>query len=85
MAKKLNGVNMQTRLESFIEANVNTFVGFLVSWITAYFVLPLFGMKKSVVSSFEITVIFTFLSIARNYIIRRIFNGKEKGTKRKSG
>ena len=80
MEKKLNGASMssksssQSRLESFIEANVNTFAGFFISWATAYLVLPLFGMQKSITDSLEITTIFTSISIARNYFIRRMFN-----------
>lgn len=37
-------------------------------------VLPWFGFKVSVSQAFNIGVIFTFISIARSYILRRLFN-----------
>ena len=66
---------MQTRKQSFIEANINTFAGFLISLLIAYTVLPLYGMEQSFNYSLQITLIFTIASIARNYLIRRYFNG----------
>ena len=65
---------MQSRKHSLIEAFVNTAVGFCLSCFVAYAVLPYFGMKKSFLDSFEITVIFTVISILRNYFVRRFFN-----------
>ena len=64
---------VQTKKQSFIEANINTFIGFLVSLALAYFILPLWGFERGIVASFEITFIYTVVSIARNYIIRRYF------------
>lgn len=65
---------MQTRNQSLIEASINTFVGFLVSILLAYTVLPLYGMEQSLNYSLQITLIFTVASILRNYFIRRAFN-----------
>jgi hypothetical protein len=59
---------------SLIESVVNTGAGFLISLALCYFILPLWGIEKSIVSSIEITLIFTVASIARNYFVRRIFN-----------
>lgn len=72
---------MQTRLESFIEANINTFIGFIISYILAYTVLPLYGVERSLWISFQITIIYTIVSIIRNYIIRRFFNKKQRKNK----
>jgi len=64
----------QSKDLSLLEAVVNTGIGFLISGLLCYFILPLWGIQKSIVSSAQITAIFTVASIARNYFIRRIFN-----------
>lgn len=65
---------MQTKKASFYESVANTLSGFFISLLLAYYVFPLFGMPKSMESSFWIVVIFTVSSIGRNYVIRRVFN-----------
>ena len=67
---------MQSKKQSFIEANINTASGFFISLLLAYCVLPYFGLNKSIATSLEVVSIFTITSLARNYIIRRIFNKK---------
>ena len=69
---------MQTKWQSFIEANTNTFAGFIVSYILAYTVLPLYGIEQSHSVSLQITVIYTVASLLRNYTIRRWHNRKLK-------
>lgn len=69
---------MQTKLESFIEANTNTLAGFIVSYVLAYTVLPLYGVEQSAIVSLEITAIYTVASSVRNYLMRRYFNGRVK-------
>lgn len=65
---------MQTKKQSFIEANINTFIGFGISWATLLLVNVLYGLQLTLINSFEITCIFTFISIIRNYFVRRLFN-----------
>jgi len=65
---------MQTKTKSFIEANTNTFIGFIVSYILALTVLPLYGVEQSFSVSLEITLIYTVASSGRNYFVRRYFN-----------
>lgn len=65
---------MQTRKKSLLESIVNTTTGFLLSYATLLAVNYLYGLELSYSSSFEITLIFTFISVARNYVIRRWFN-----------
>ncbi len=69
---------MQTRWESLIEGCLNTASGFIIAWILTLTVLPLFGYQVSVGKGFWITVIFTVVSVIRNYVWRRYFNGKLK-------
>jgi len=67
----------QTKLESLVEANINTISGFVVGYFLAYTILPLYGMEQSHADSLQITIIFTIASLSRNYAIRRYFNSKK--------
>jgi hypothetical protein len=69
---------MQTKLESFLEANTSTFIGFIVSYILSYTVLPLYGVEQSHSVSLQITTIYTVASIIRGYAVRRYFNKRKK-------
>jgi hypothetical protein len=65
---------MQTKRLSLIEAVVNTGVGFLISLLTQICIVnPLFGLSLSFGNSLWITIIYTAISIARNYYTRRYF------------
>jgi len=67
---------MQTRLSSFIEAVVNVLIGFWVAFFSNLLVLPLFGLHITFADNFAIGGIYTVISIARSYIIRRWFNAR---------
>jgi len=60
--------------QSFIEANINTLAGFIISYITLLILNSVYGMQLSMVQSLEVTLIFTVVSVFRNYIVRRMFN-----------
>ena len=65
----------QTRLESFIEANINTFSGFGISllfWVLV--VIPVWDLNVTMFDNLMITCCFTVLSVARGYVWRRFFN-----------
>lgn len=65
---------MQSKKGSFIEACVNTFIGFLVTLIASpaiYWICNVHMTGKSMVS---VVILFTLLSVIRSYIIRRFFN-----------
>lgn len=64
---------MQSRLMSFVEASVNVLIGYLVSVLANWLVLPAFGYPVSVSDSFLIGLIFTVISLIRSYTIRRLF------------
>lgn len=66
----------QTKLQSFVEANVNVFIGFILSCLAGYIIYPCFGVIISHKSNLGITLCFTVISILRSYIIRRYFNNK---------
>lgn len=64
----------QSKRASLAEAMINTCVGFFVALGTQMIVFPLFGVNFSLHQNLSITVIFTGVSIARSYLLRRIFN-----------
>lgn len=64
----------QTRTHSAIESIANTAIGYGISLLTQLAVFPLFGIHVSLVQNMWIGVIFTIVSLARSYILRRVFN-----------
>ena len=66
----------QTKKHSILEAFTNTGIAFLISMIIAYFIYPLYFPEIKFSQTFEITLIFTAISLLRGYIIRRFFNKK---------
>lgn len=65
---------MQTKRQTIIEISVNTFIGFIGSFIITYLILHLdlgAGLSASLV-----TIGCTIWSIIRQYFIRRYFNSK---------
>lgn len=69
----------QTRLGSFVEAWANIAVGFGVNFTANLIVLPRFGFDVKPVDAFGIGLVFTAISLARSYVIRRWFNGMKFG------
>lgn len=67
---------MQTRLMSFIEAITNIVVGYTVAIVTQLLVFPLFGLAASLADNLLIGLIFTIVSLARSYALRRFFNAR---------
>lgn len=64
----------QTRLGSFAEAWFNVAVGFGINYMGNIFILPLFGLHVTYGQAFWIGVIFTIISVARSYLLRRFMN-----------
>lgn len=71
----------QTTLGSFVEAWANIAVGFTINWTANMLILPLFGFYVTGAQAFGIGVLFTFISLARSYVLRRWFNGLKFGNK----
>tara|TARA_B100000315_G_scaffold252617_1_gene289742 strand:+ start:530 stop:754 length:225 start_codon:yes stop_codon:yes gene_type:complete len=65
---------MQSKRESLIEIGLNVGSGFLIAWFMTITVLPLFGLNATINESFQITLIFTLVSVLRGYLWRRYFN-----------
>lgn len=64
----------QSRIQSMVEANVSTAIGFCVSWAITPVVLAAFGYDVGAGSALGITAIYTAVSIVRGYVVRRAFN-----------
>lgn len=67
---------MQSRLGSFIEAWVNVGIGFGINLAANLTVLPWFGFDVRVVDALGIGAVFTVISVARGYAVRRWFNAR---------
>ena len=65
----------QSRRMSAVEAVANVAVGYGVAIATQIAVFPLFGLQASLGDNLAIGGIFTVVSIARSYVLRRMFNG----------
>lgn len=65
---------MQSKRGSLTEAIANTVIGYLVAVVANVAVLPMFGLRPSVSQSFGIGLVFTVISLARSYALRRLFN-----------
>lgn len=65
---------MQTRLGSFCEAVINLLVGMLVNIAGQYVIYPVLGLEVGHGQILLITLFFTFVSLARQYVLRRVFN-----------
>lgn len=65
---------MQSKRHSALEAVANVAIGYLISVATNVVVLPLFGYAVSITDGFAIGLVFTAISLARSYVLRRAFN-----------
>lgn len=65
---------MQTKLQSLIESVANIMIGYFVALATQLVVFPLYGMEVSLSQNVQIGMIFTAVSLARSYCVRRVFN-----------
>lgn len=73
---------MQTRFGSFVEAWANIGVGFTINWCANMLILPLFGFSTLTAGkAFGIGIAFTVVSFARQFVLRRWFNGLRFGNR----
>jgi len=66
-------MSSQSRAESFVEASMNTGIGFVVSATIWPAVAMMYGLPYSLSVNLGITSIFTVTSLLRSYIVRRFF------------
>ena len=63
----------QSRLMSLIEAITNVIVGYGVAVMTQILVFPMFGLEAALGEHMVIGVAFVAVSLARSYLLRRLF------------
>ncbi len=75
---------VQSRSASLLEAGANVLVGYLVALLAQQIVFPLFGIHTSLAQDSAIAAAFTAVSLARSYLLRRIFEriGTGRGLRR---
>lgn len=68
----------QSKKLSFVESLVNTGIGLAITFVVSPFVYWVCDVNISWPQMGGATLLFTAVSIIRNYFVRRIFNKKEK-------
>ncbi len=64
---------MDSRWKSFSEVVLNIAVGFLINYTANVVILPAYGMPFNAYVFLEIGILYTLVSIARQYLFRRLF------------
>ena len=64
----------QTRKGSFIEACINVLIGYWINFGMNLLILPMFGFHITLTQNLMIGLLYTGVSVARSYAIRRWFN-----------
>jgi hypothetical protein len=63
----------QSRVMSFVEAVTNVVVGYGVAVITQILIFPIFDLHTTLAQNLQMGAIFSFVSIARSFALRRLF------------
>jgi hypothetical protein len=63
----------QSRVMSLVEAVTNVVVGLMVALATQVAVFPIIGLQASLGQKLKLALVFTGVSIARSYVLRRLF------------
>jgi hypothetical protein len=66
----------QTRFGSLIEAIINVIIGFGINFTANMLIFPLFGFHITAGANFAMGMIYTVISVARSYCVRRWFNAR---------
>ena len=67
----------QTKVDSLMESFTNIVIGLIISTIANHIILPLtLGVTPTLSQNLIIGIIFTIISLARSYTLRRLFNGR---------
>ena len=68
----------QSKRESFIEALTNVIIGYAVSVGSQLVIFPHFDIHLPLLVNLEMGLWFTFISLARSYLLRRWFNSRQQ-------
>jgi hypothetical protein len=67
-------VGSQSKRHSLLETCVGTGIGFAIAMWSQIIIYPWFNIHVSHTTNFKLTTVFTVISIARGYAVRRGFN-----------
>lgn len=65
---------MQSKKMSGLEAAVNLVLGYIISVLLLYTIMPLYGYHPDFSTSNQMVLWFTIASFIRSYGLRRLFN-----------
>ena len=63
----------QSRTMSLVESIANVIVGYGVAVVTQILIFPIFGLHTTLAQNLKMGAIFTIVSIARSFALRRVF------------
>lgn len=63
----------QSRTISLVESLTNVAIGYGIAVVTQIVVFPLFGLSTTIAENMVMGAIFTVVSIARSFTLRRMF------------
>ena len=63
----------QSRAMSLVESIANVLVGYVVAVVTQILIFPVFGLHATLAQNLQMGAIFTVVSIARSFGLRRLF------------
>ncbi|QIE56524.1 hypothetical protein G5B40_14350 [Pikeienuella piscinae] len=63
----------QSRAMSLIESVANVIVGYGVAVVTQIMIFPVFGLHTTLAQNLKMGAVFTVVSIARSFALRRVF------------
>ncbi|NBO20476.1 MAG: hypothetical protein EBU97_00635 [Rhodobacteraceae bacterium] len=63
----------QSRAMSLVESIANVMVGYGVAVVTQILIFPIFGLQTTLAQNLKMGAVFTVVSIARSYVLRRVF------------
>ena len=63
----------QSCLMSLVESVANVAVGYGVAVLTQILIFPVFGLHTTLAQNLKMGAIFTIVSIARSFALRRVF------------
>lgn len=75
----------QSRAMSLVESLANVTVGYGVAVVTQILVFPLFGLSTTLADNMAMGAIFTVVSIARSFTLRRLFEAIRIGMAARDG
>jgi len=70
----IKGGIMQTNKQTLIESFANTLSGYIINIGIQFIIWPIFGISISLGENMLIGLVFLFISVFRNFVVRRIFS-----------